>query len=76
MSLLKLTVVVATILLMVGCTTNVRERTKVCFGWCLESEIEAVTESCKPKIERKKKIALGIAAENGCSDLKNLSKSR
>lgn len=70
MSLLKLTVVVATILLMVGCAANMRERTKVCFGWCFESEVEAVTESCKPKIKRKDK------AGDECSDLKNLRESR
>ena len=70
MSLLKFTVVVATILLVVGCAGKMREHTKVCFGWCFESEVEAVTESCKPKIKRKNK------AEDECSDFKNLSKSR
>ena len=69
MSLLKFTVVVATILIMVGCAGKMKERTNVCFGFCFESEIEAETGSCKPKIKRKHK------AGDECSGFKNLSES-
>ena len=70
MSLPKFTVVVATILILIGCAGKMRERTNVCFGFCFESEVEAVTESCKPKIKRKHK------AGDDCSGPKNLSESR